>query len=91
LGNVPNNGNYSWSIPKNRKPGKNFQIVAFSSQSQASSAIFKISPKIPIVLKVLPLLVIGGVVAVIVSGGGGEDPVVNPPEERLSDPIKPGG
>jgi len=85
LGNIPNNGSYSWFIPKDRKPGKDFKLVAISSQKQASSISFKISPKIPIVLKVLPLLVVGGVVAVIVSGWGGDGP------ERLSDPIKPGG
>ena len=89
LGNIPNNGRYSWSIPKDRKPGKNFKLIAISSNNQASSVSFKISPKIPIILKILPLAVIGGLVAVIVSSGGGPEPPNG--NEKITDPKRPGG
>jgi len=93
FGNIPNNGSYNWSIPKDRKPGKNFNLVAISSQEQASSASFRIAPKIPIVLKILPIALIGGLTAIIVSSGGGKKSVivVPPPDEKIENPKRPDG
>lgn len=86
LGNIQNTGTWSWFVPKKTKPGKNFQIIAISGPKQVSSTSFRISPKIPLVVKILPLAVIGGLVAVIVSGGSDE-----PTVDKIPYPKRPDG
>ena len=72
--NHPNNGTYSLSIPDKIKPGKDYRIKITDSRSSEEvvySGNFHVSPKIPLLLKVVPLVAVGGLVAVLAGGGGG--------------------
>jgi Ser-Thr-rich glycosyl-phosphatidyl-inositol-anchored membrane family len=77
--NHPNNGAYSLSVPSNAKPGKDYRIkISDSKNSEAVvySPYFKVKPKLPLLVKVLPVLAIGGAVAALAGGskgGGGEE------------------
>jgi len=59
LGPVPNIGNWNWAVPRKQKPGKGFRIKAISLNKSTFTADFRISPKIPLIIKILPIL--GGV------------------------------
>ena len=77
LGQIPNIGAWNWNIPKNQKMGKGFRFKAIVLNKSAYSAEFRISPKIPMLLKILPIAgVLGGLVAVL-AGGGKDAPVDN--------------
>lgn len=87
ISRVPNNGTYNWSIPKNRKTGKNFRLVATSNGQNAQSAYFKIGNKVPLALKILPVAIVAGLVAVLVSGGNGNSGTT---QGKIGDPTAPG-
>ncbi|MGL1885509.1 MAG: GPI anchored serine-threonine rich family protein [Reichenbachiella sp.] len=75
---------YTWNIPKKTKKAENYQIRLTSNNHQGQSEIsseFRIKNKIPIVIKVLPLAVLGGVVAILLtqSDDGGSTEVPDPP------------
>ena len=88
--NHPNNGSYLMSIPGSVKPGKDYRIKitdAKNSEEAVYTGYFKVAPKMPLLLKVLPVLAVGGAVAFLAGGSkGGENPppdtsieIVNPP------------
>ena len=63
--------------------GKGFRFKAIALNKSAYSADFRISPKIPMLLKIFPIAgVVGGLVAILVGGrSGGESqnkPIVLP-------------
>ncbi|MBI1768723.1 MAG: hypothetical protein HYR67_10145 [Bacteroidetes bacterium] len=71
--NHPNNGSYTLSIPSNAKPGSDYRLKITDSKSNEDvvySPLFKVKPKLPLLVKVLPVLVIGGAAAAL--GGGGK-------------------
>jgi hypothetical protein len=71
--NHPNNGSYALSIPSNAKKGDDYRLKitdAKSTDDVIYSPFFKVRPKLPLLLKVLPIVVIGGAVAAL--GGGGK-------------------
>jgi len=79
LGQVPNTGAWDWTIPKNQKTGKGFKLKANILNKSAYSADFRISPKIPLLLKILPLAgIAGGLVAILASGGSSGEPKNKP-------------
>lgn len=64
--------NYIWRIPKNQKKGSYFLRLSDKDGSDISATqIFSIKPKVPLVVKVLPVVAIGAVVFAVTSGGGG--------------------
>lgn len=72
--NQPNNGAYTLYIPKNQSKGKDYIIRITdtrNSQDVVTSKPFMVTPKIPLLLKVLPVLAVGGAVAALAGGGGG--------------------
>jgi hypothetical protein len=75
--NHPNNGSFSLSVPSSAKSGKDYRLKVTDSRNSDEviySGYFRVAPKIPLLLKVVPLLAAGGVVAALASGsGGGED------------------
>ena len=82
--NHPNNGTYLMSIPSHVKTGKDYRIKitdAKNSGEAVYTGYFKVAPKVPLMLKVLPVLVVGGVAAVALSGGdsGGDSEIALPP------------
>lgn len=86
--NQPNNGAYTLYIPKNQSKGKDYIIRITDTRNQqdvVTSKSFMVVPKVPLLLKVLPVLAVGGGVAALVGagGGGGEEDtttgIKNPP------------
>jgi Ser-Thr-rich glycosyl-phosphatidyl-inositol-anchored membrane family len=83
--NHPNNGSYLLSIPSKLKPGKDYRLRITDSKNSEEiiyTSYFRIKPKVPLALKVLPVLAIGGLAAVLLGGkkGGGGDTGSNPTE-----------
>lgn len=74
--NHPNNGVYTLSLPKDAKPGKDYRLKISDSRNNDEvvyTPYFKVTPKIPMALKVFGgLAVIGGGVAAAGLSGGGE-------------------
>jgi Ser-Thr-rich glycosyl-phosphatidyl-inositol-anchored membrane family len=81
VANQPNNGSYTLFISKHQSKGKDYIIRITDSRNSQDVAIskpFTVTPKVPLLLKIVPVLAIGGIVAVLAgSGGGGEDPATN--------------
>jgi hypothetical protein len=75
--NHPNNGSYSLDFPSKLKPGSDYRLKLTDSKNSDEviySGYFKVGPKVPLLLKVVPVVVVGGVAAVLLSGGGGDTP-----------------
>ena len=83
---VPNNGKWDWDIPKDLKSGKGYKIKTTSGGRAGFSPVFRISPKIPLVLKALPIALVGGVVYIIISSGSIGD---TPENNDIADPFLP--
>jgi hypothetical protein len=67
----PNNGAYSISIPSNAKTGGDYRLKISSAKNNDEviySSNFKVTPKVPLLVKVLPVVLVGG--AVVALGGG---------------------
>ncbi len=67
-----NNGQFTWSVPKDLSKG-NYTLKLTSGKESVNSGEFSLKSKIPLAVKVLPILVIGGVVAATSGGGGTKD------------------
>lgn len=61
LGKQPNTGQYEWTVPKNTPKGT-YQLFMASSNGSTLSMPFSVKPKTAAFLKILPILVAGGVV-----------------------------
>lgn len=85
--NAPNESQYQLTIPKSVKPGDGyyFRIADAKNADQlVISTPFRVKPRFPLILKAVPVLVVGGVVALLAGGssgggGGGDDSLENPP------------
>ncbi len=76
LSNARNSGIQNWAIPKDMEKGAGYSLRLRSSSDQSiTSNLFSIKSKIPLVLKIAPVVVVGGVVALLASGGSDPDPV----------------
>ncbi|MEX2234985.1 MAG: GPI anchored serine-threonine rich family protein [Cyclobacteriaceae bacterium] len=72
--NQPNNGSYSFFIPPHTVVGKDYSIRITDTkdgENATNSQPFSVTRKVPLLLKVLPILAVGGAVAVLAGGGGG--------------------
>jgi hypothetical protein len=84
--NHPNNGSYQLSIPAKAKSGGDYRIKLTDSRNSEEviySGYFKVTPKIPLLLKVVPIAGVGGAVLLL----AGPKP---PPDNGIPDPPKPG-
>ncbi len=92
--NHPNNGSYLLSVPGNVKPGKDYRIKitdAKNSEEAVYTGYFKVTPKVPMLLKALPVLVIGGAIVFLAgSGGGKEQPTTVETGTEIANPPLPG-
>ena len=90
--NHPNNGSYTLSIPSNAKPGSDYRLKISDSKSNEDviySPLFKVKPKIPLLVKLLPLVAVGGAAAAL--GGGGKKDSGSTPSNEIQVPPLPGG
>jgi hypothetical protein len=72
--NQPNNGSHTLYIPSSAKPGNDYRLKISDTRNPEDVLYtdnFKVKPKVPLVVKVLPILAVGGAVAFL-GGGGGE-------------------
>lgn len=73
--NQPNNGGHTLFIPAQSKPGSDYRLKITDTKNSDEvlyTSNFKVKPKVPLLVKVLPVVLVGGVVyALIGSGGGG--------------------
>lgn len=78
--NQPNNGTYNLFVPQHAAVGKDYTLrITDSRNAEAvvNSEPFAVTRKVPLLLKVVPVLAIGGVIAVLASGS--KSPSDNPP------------
>lgn len=67
VGTVSNNGTYNWAIASSEKTGVGYQLRFVNGKEIVTTQPFSIKHKIPMVVKVLPLVAVGIIVAL--SGG----------------------
>jgi hypothetical protein len=80
--NVPNIGRHKITLPKNVKTGKNYRFRISDSKNKDDIVFtdnFTVKPKIPFILKVLPIAILGGVVYFL----------TNKKDEKIPDPVDP--
>jgi hypothetical protein len=75
------NGKVTWRLPSDVKPGRGYQVKLTSGSESITSGEFKVSPKVPLVVKVLPVLA-AGVVAYLLLGGDKEESLPLPPDPQ---------
>jgi hypothetical protein len=89
--NVPNVGKYDWHIPGSTKKGADYRLKFTNSKDRNDvvySKEFTIKPKVPFLIKVLGVAVVGG--AIIAASGGDSGGPETPVEEPLpGNPGKP--
>lgn len=72
--NQPNSGTYTLFIPKSQSKGKEYIMRITdtkNTQDISTSQPFAVTPKVPMLLKALPILAVGGIAAALAGGGGG--------------------
>lgn len=78
--NLQNNGSHTFYIPTHAKKGGDYRLKITDTKNSEDvlyTSEFMVKPKVPLLVKMLPVLVVGGAVAVLVGsggGGGGTDP-----------------
>lgn len=80
--NIPNNGGHTFYIPPSAKSGGDYRIKMTDSKNTDDivySPIFKVKPKLPLLLKIAPVLAIGGAAAALAGGSKGETAIELPP------------
>src|SRR5436190_14284940 len=68
LGSVDNNGSHAWSLPVEQSLGKDYQVRLSDGKETITSGNFPVNRKIPLVLKAVPVVVVGVIVGIIVGG-----------------------
>jgi hypothetical protein len=71
---VPNNGGHTFYFPSHAKKGNDYRLKITDTKNSDDvlySADFQVKPKVPLAVKVLPVLAIGAAVVVLGGGSGG--------------------
>ena len=85
--NQPNNGAHTFFIPAQSKKGNDYRIKITDTRNTDDilyTQDFKVSPKVPLLLKALPVVGIGGAAAFLGGGSGGGS------TDTSGDPVIPG-
>lgn len=89
--NLPNNGSHTLFIPAHAKKGDDYRLKisdARNSEEVLYTEYFAVTPKVSTVVKVLPILAIGG--AVVLLGGGSKESGGGTTAGTIADPSFPG-
>ncbi len=89
--NVANVGYYKMVLPKDTKPGKGYTFRVSDTKNKNEvvyTSAFKVKRKSPLLLKIIPLAVLGYLAYTFI--GGSDDPGPAGPT-NIVDPITPGG
>jgi hypothetical protein len=73
--NQPNNGGHTFYVPAQAKKGNDYRLKITDTKNSEDvlyTSNFQVKPKVPLLVKVLPVVAIGGVVAFL--GGGEKNP-----------------
>ncbi len=90
---IDNAGAYEWKMPKSVK-GKNYQLVLTNASSKSepvASSQFRVKPRTPFLVKILPILAAGGVAAALGGGSGSGNPGGTTGDSVLPEPASPPG
>jgi hypothetical protein len=91
--NQPNNGNFSLFIPQHASVGKDYSLRITDSRNGedvVTSQPFAVTRKVPMLLKVVPILAVGGVLAVLASGGKAKPEPTDDSSDEIPTPGFPG-
>ena len=79
--NIANVGQTALKIPTSVKPGKNYYFKITDSKNKdqmVNTSPFKIKRKTPLLIKILPILVVGGVATTLGGGSSGSKEIPDP-------------
>jgi hypothetical protein len=79
---APNDGSYTWSIPKKIKKGKAYRVKISEIDNQLrceSSQEFQIKSKTPTWIKVVPAAAVVGTAAILLGTNGSQQVIAEPP------------
>lgn len=92
--NQPNNGGHTFFIPAQSKKGDDYRLKISDTRNSDDILFtqnFKVKPKIPLLLKVLPIMAVGGIAAFLAGGSGTPDPINNGGDAEIPGvPVLPG-
>lgn len=74
--NIPNNGGHTIYVPTHAKKGSDYRLKITDTKHTDDvlyTKEFHVKPKVPLVVKVLPVLAVGGAVVFLSGGGGNPD------------------
>jgi hypothetical protein len=80
IASISNNQRYSWTIPTSIEKGKDYQVRLTADSGTSLSGDFGISSKMPLYVKLIPLVVVGGVAAILLTRPDPEKDLPAPPE-----------
>lgn len=92
--NLQNNGSHTFYIPTHAKKGSDYRLKITDTKNSEDvlyTSEFKVKPKIPLLVKVLPVLAVGGIVAALGGGGSGGGSGGDPTDQILPLPEFPTG
>ena len=71
IGETKNTDEYTWSIPKDFQKGKEYTLKITDNTQSGTSDLFAVKPKVPLLLKLSPIVVGAAIIPFLL--GGGED------------------
>lgn len=74
LGEVTNTGTYTWTVPKDLEKGEGYTLKISEGEVSARSELFIVKPKVPLLLKLSPLL-LGAAILPFVGGSEPPEPI----------------
>ena len=81
--NVSNVGYNTFVLPTSVKPSKDYRFIITDTRNKDQIVLsepFAVKRKVPLLLKVVPVILLGGAIAALSKGTSGPENIPNPPE-----------